>query len=577
MKVLIVTRDPRGSPVKKTVTGEWVRVGRHASSEIYLADPRIALAQGMLVWRDGLVYIEGEMGVSSKSTTRKSVRSMRLKRGEPLEVGPYRIELIDTPAGYDGAVSVELAHPLEVAPGLANRTSQLTLASLGLTKRWAAWTWGVAVLLLFLLLPAGRVLHLPWTPATEAIGTTDHLWNPGKIMLAHEPIENKCEACHEVAFVHVRDRACLECHAKIGQHVPADMHPAALFEGARCATCHREHKGVKTTHRDDDRFCVACHRDIRSKVAAAKSKNVVDFARDHPAFAAKFAQASGLKFTHEKHLDPKGVKSPTKGRVHLECSNCHKPDASGRSFEPISMAKRCQECHTMQFEPAVTAREVPHGKPADAVAVIDDFYANLALQGTPDSFQKAFGVPGQGLLRRVSSPSPEERQDALALATRKAKRVEADLFEVRVCKQCHEVSRTTPPAQATSTPAKPPSTPAGGPQLVGAIDKPGAQFEIAPVKISPRRMPHALFDHKAHAQTKCADCHDVARAKRISDVPMPKIEKCRECHGGSKPVEGKITSNCLMCHAFHHNDMPWDPQFVPKARARVAESGVLAR
>jgi predicted CXXCH cytochrome family protein len=535
MKLLIVTRDAqRGTPVKKAVSSDFVRVGRHASSEIYLPDPRVTLAQGMLVWRDGLVYIEGESGIATatKSTTRKAVRSLRLHYGEPIEIGPYRLESIAPPPGFDGAVSVEFVQELKVAPGLASRTSRLTLASLGLTKRWAAWGLAIAALLVLFVLPASRVFHLPLSGVANTAGVSDRMWNPGEVMLAHQPIEKKCDACHEIAFHRVRDAACLECHSKIGQHVAADLHPVALFEGARCATCHREHKGLKATHRDDDAFCVSCHRDLRAKVRDTEVKNATDFAKDHPAFRAVRAEASGLVFPHDKHLDPKGVKSPAKGTVKLECASCHKPDASRRSFEPVSMAKRCQECHSLQFEPAVTKREVPHGKPEEAVAVIEDFYANLALQGTRDSFQKAFGVPGEGLLRRVGSPSTPQRESALALAKGKARLVATDLFEKRACKQCHDVKG----------------------------------FEIAPVKISPLRMPHARFDHKAHASSKCVDCHDVARAKRISEVALPKIDKCRECHAGAKPVEAKLTSNCLLCHGFHDESHPWDPAFVPRAK-----------
>src|ERR1700704_2069053 len=103
------------------------------------------------------------------------------------------------------------------------------------------------------------------------------------------------------------------------------------------------------------------------------------------------------------------------------------------------MGRHCQECHRLEFEPAVTRREVPHGNPAEAVTVIEEFYANIALNGVRDSFQKAFGVPGEGLLRRAGDPTPGERQDALGLASRKAKRVSGELFEVRVCKTCHEI------------------------------------------------------------------------------------------------------------------------------------------
>ena len=544
MKLLVITRDSqRGGQTKKTVNAEWVRVGRNASCEIHLPDPRIALEQGMIVHRDGLVYLEGETGVVTKSTTRKSVRSVRLNPGQPIEVGPYRFEAVATPAGFDGAVSVELVHPLEIGSDFASRTSRLTLGSLGLTKRWAAWSWAIFVLLVFLALPAAKVLHMPWAMTASKLGFDDRFWDPGPVMLAHQPIERQCDACHQIAFRHVQNGACLECHSKIGAHHAVALAKTGLRStdprlrgDDRCTTCHREHKGVKATHRDDDRFCVECHRDIKAELHDAKTPNVTDFAGDHPDFRVAAVQDPHLKFTHEKHLDPKGVKSPAKGRVKLDCGDCHKPDASKRTFEPISMAKVCQDCHMLQFEPAVTTREVPHGKPEEAVTVIEEFYANLALKGEADSFQKAFGVPGQGLLRRVGDPSPGERQNALALAGRKARKVTADLFEVRVCKTCHDVSRD------------------------------GATWKIAEVDLKEHWMPHARFDHKAHAQTKCTECHDVTHSKQSSDVTMPTIKTCRECHGGAKPTLQKITSNCLLCHGFHDPKHPWDPGFKPRSR-----------
>jgi predicted CXXCH cytochrome family protein len=540
---------------------EWIRVGRNASCEIHLPDPRIALEQGMIVNRDGLVYIEGEAG--SHDITRKTVRSVRMKPGEALDIGPYRLESVAAPEGFDGAVSVELARPLETAADLGSRTARKTLASLGFSKRSVAWAGALAILVLYLVIPAGRVLDLPWhfEGARAAIG--DRLWNPGPVILAHQPIGDQCSACHEVAFRHVKNGACLECHAKIGAHVAPEVKPASLFAGTRCTSCHREHKGVKTTHRDDDRFCVDCHRDIRAIAPQARSMDVADFATAHPAFRLTLprdggssrvreggtepvTQSSHLKFPHAVHLDAKGVKSPAKGRVLLECASCHAPDASRRMFEPISMAKHCQECHRLEIEPAVTAREAPHGKPAEAVAMIEEFYSTLALKGVPDSFQKAFGVPGEGLLRRAGA-SEGERQDALRLATRKARQVATDLFEVRVCKTCHEVTR-----EATAS---------------------APSWKIAPVRTVNRWMPAARFDHRSHAQAKCADCHDVSRSKKASDVSMPKIDDCRECHGGTHPQTGKVTSNCLLCHDFHGSKHAWDPGFKPRAPERVASEG----
>lgn len=570
MKLLIVHRvPPRGgapaAQTKKTVVADWVRVGRNASCEIHLPDPRIQLEQGMIVQRDGLVYIEGEAG--SQDITRKSVRSVRLKPGEPIEVGPYRLEAIAAPAGYDGGVVVELMRPAQIAPDLQSRTAQTTLAAVGLSRRWMAWSLLVALLMLGLVFPAGRVLDLPWKSASQRAAIGDRIWNPGPLMLAHQPIAERCASCHEIAFRHVRDRACLECHRGIGQHVAPALLQAQLFAGERCIACHRDHVGVKATYRDDDGFCVACHRAIRARDPNAGSRNVSDFAKDHPAFrlsvpegdalvrvrqgSAPIAQKTSLAFPHSKHLDPKGVKSPDKGRVKLDCSSCHRPDASRRNFEPISMSRHCQECHTLQFEPAVTTREVPHGKPADAITVIEEFYANLALNGTPDSFQKAFGVPGEGLLRRVGEPDTTQRESALRVASRKAQRVAVDLFEARVCKTCHVIVRNPQPA----------ATP----------------WNVTPVRLENTWMPHAIFDHKAHSSSKCADCHDVAGSKKSSDVAMPTIEGCRKCHGGSRPVEKKVTSNCLLCHGFHVAKHPWDPQWKARGVARVARAQGLVR
>lgn len=548
MKLLIVMRTPRAggraAQTKKTVTSDWVRVGRNASCEIHLPDPRVALEQGMIVNRDGPVYIEGEGG--SQDITRKSVRSVRLKPGEPIDIGPYRLEALPTPEGYDGAVAVELVRPSAIAPDLASRTSKTTLASIGMTKRRAAWLAALVILILFLAIPAGRVLDMPWRDAAQNLAIGDRFWNPGPVLFAHQPIATRCVACHEVAFQHVKDRACLACHSTIGHHVGPEMRPAMMFEGARCASCHKDHKGAKTTHRDDDGFCVDCHRDAVSRTRSLRTTTVSDFAADHPAFHVTLPGKSNLKYPHALHLDAKGVKSPDKGRVKLDCASCHQPDASRRMFEPVSFAKHCQECHRLEIEPAVTAREAPHGKPGEAVAMIDEFYSSLALKGVHDSFQKAFGVPGEGLLRRPSEATAQERQDALRLASRKASQVARELFEVRVCNTCHEVK-------------------------VG-----DGTWSVAPVSTTNRWMPHARFDHKSHTQSKCAACHDVAHSKSAADVAMPKIDVCRKCHGGSRPAEKKVTSNCLLCHGFHDAKHPWDPA-APGAAARVAEGVAHAR
>jgi predicted CXXCH cytochrome family protein len=558
VKLLILQRAPGKPAARKVIEGDWLRVGRNASCEIHLPDPRIALEQGLIVNRDGPVYVEGEGG--SQNITRKAVHAVRMKPGQSVDIGPYRLEAVAAPAGFDGAITIHRLAAAEPEAATAGRTSRRTLESVGLGKRPIAWALFALVLAAFLVLPMGRVLDLPWRQAAAHLPLGDRFWNPGPLTLAHEPIAGDCGACHEVAFNHVKNGACLECHSTIGSHASTDLRQAALPAEARCTSCHREHKGVKPTHRDDAGFCVDCHRDVKAAAATAESSNVSDFARDHPAFRVTIAgariregtaplrQSPGLAFNHAVHLDAKGVKHPAKGRVKLDCGACHHPDASRRAFEPVSMRRDCRECHGLQFEPAVTAREAPHGDPREAAQAIDEFYASLALRGTPDSFQKAFGVPGEGLLRRVAEPAEGERRNALAMAEQKSRRVARDLFEVRVCKTCH------------------------------AVKAAGDGWSIAPVKLQRRWMPHARFDHRTHAQAECVKCHDVRASKSSSDVAMPARETCRECHGGQRPAQGKVTSSCLLCHDFHDREHRWDPRFVPRKPApRVAEVNADAR
>src|SRR5262245_66477728 len=119
--------------------------------------------------RDGVYYSEGDSAaVNTMMTTRKAVRSVRLKPGATVNVGPYRFTGVEPPEGFDGAIAVELVKPLaEAASGIATRAKRLTLASAGLRKRWVAWSLLALVPALFCAIPAGRIFDLPWRSASE--------------------------------------------------------------------------------------------------------------------------------------------------------------------------------------------------------------------------------------------------------------------------------------------------------------------------------------------------------------------------------------------------------------------------
>jgi hypothetical protein len=105
-----------------------------------------------------------------------------------------------------------------------------------------------------------------------------------------------------------------------------------------------------------------------------------------------------------------------------------------------------------------------------------------------------------------------------------------DLFEKRVCVDCHEVSK-----------------------VQGAVGI--AQWKVEPVKLTKSWMPQATFDHASHKTSRCVDCHKGAEiSKRSSDVLMPTLTECRACHSGPKDDHDKLPSDCLMCHKFHLQD-----------------------
>jgi hypothetical protein len=95
------------------------------------------------------------------------------------------------------------------------------------------------------------------------------------------------------------------------------------------------------------------------------------------------------------------------------------------------------------------------------------------------------------------------------------------LLRIKTCKECHEVM---PAAR-------------GIPQ-------------IAKANITTRWLKNAEFDHSAHQMLVCDGCHSqVLKSSRTSDVLIPGIGVCRECH-----VSGKVdaaSSNCVECHVYH--------------------------
>jgi hypothetical protein len=540
MRILVisVTRNRKGQPVRaeRIVEGEMIRLGRGTQCEIHLPDPRVALFHAAIYAQGDSIFIhapEAELAVDGGPE-----REARLTPRVHIALGPYEMTVEPPPPGCDLALAMELVRPLPDDLAEIRAKSRTTLEATVLSKRGPAWMLAIVLGLVFLAAPVINALLPQLRQTTAKLPVTpDQSWNPGPLSAGHQAFGHQCGTCHETPFVHVRDRVCIDCHVKTPGHVQTVALQSKLFGGTRCANCHADHKLFK---------------------ADTSLANATDFAMNHPPFKltlwqgpnrddvarvaqtdkAKLVERSNLKFPHDVHLKT-SVRGP-KGRKTLECRSCHIPDASGKGFEPVAMNTACLECHTLEFEPAVTTRQVPHGSVDNVMLTMQEFYANIALNNIPVDVVD-IGEIQRGLPRLGSGAITEQqRQRALTWAKFKSQQVSEDLFEARVCIVCHEVTKAV---------------------IQGESGKEIA-WGVVPVHVASTWMPKARFDHVKHRTNKCADCHSVEKSRSSADIAIPAIIDCRACHAGNKPAPGKVVSTCIACHGFH---LPNHPPFAAHA------------
>jgi predicted CXXCH cytochrome family protein len=561
MRILVisVTRNRKGQPVRAEhiVEGEMIRLGRGTQCEIHLPDPRVALFHAAIYRQGDSIFIhapEAELSVDGGPE-----REARLTPRVHVALGPYEMTVEPPPPGCDLALAIELVRPLPDDLAAIRAKSRTSLEATVLSKRGPAWILAIILGLVFLAAPAINALLPPLRQATAKLPVTpDQSWNPGELSAGHQAFGHQCGTCHETPFVHVRDHVCIDCHVKTPGHVQTVALQSKLFGATRCANCHADHKGADALVRRDPDLCATCHGDLKRYQADTGLANATDFAVNHPPFKltlwqgpnrddvmrvsqtdkAKLVERSNLKFPHDVHLKT-SVRGP-KGRKTLDCRSCHIPDASGKGFEPVSMNTACLECHTLEFEPAVTTRQVPHGSVDNVMLTMQEFYANIALNNIPvdvvDIGEIRRGLPrlGDGVI------TEQQRQRALSWAKFKAQQVSADLFEARVCIVCHEVTKAV---------------------IQGESGKEIA-WGVVQVHVASTWMPKARFDHVKHRTNKCADCHSVEKSHSSADIAIPAIVDCRVCHAGNEPAPSKVVSTCVACHGFH---LPNHPPFAVRA------------
>lgn len=392
-------------------------------------------------------------------------------------------------------------------------------------------------LYLSIAVPAAVLLWL----AGSAAGGSKAPYSSGPVAASHQVFGNKCERCHATQAgtfrAHVTDNMCVSCH-------DAPAHKSNQTFTPACASCHLEHRGAIRLAAAADRDCEQCHRDLSTTTGRLTvAKTVGAFNDGHPEFAMSLrADASAkagegakdsaaLKFNHEVHMK-RDLRGP-KGATKLECTTCHVPAAAGPlplrsrptdNMARVTYAKDCASCHPLFFDPLIDA-VAPHDTPEKVHAMVTEALGGFIAKN-PSQIGRADPVRGR---IPVNFPEPMRvvRNAADWLEERTAN-VERLLWS-KTCAECHVIVDRTPLPS------------------------------VAPTNVPTGWMPHARFDHAAHRLTSCTSCHAAQTSRLTSDVLMPSIATCRQCHKPSRGAE----SRCFECHEYHDwkNETPAGPGF----------------
>lgn len=330
-------------------------------------------------------------------------------------------------------------------------------------------------------------------------------YTAGSLTPAHAFLGRECAVCHGASAgigKKVSDVQCAACH-------DGPVHQASQTFAPACITCHVEHRGAMQLAGGTDAGCASCHTDLKTKTGKRNvAANVPSFDA-HPEFAVVKSRQdpTGLRFNHQKHV----------GELSQKCGDCHtpadvaqgmaKPDphshVSSRALMSIpTYAATCMPCHALTVDDKISDA-APHDKPE----VVHKFVVEQLTK---------YIASKPGDLGTDGSP-----RTAAAWVEFKAAADEKKLVE-ETCGRCHTFL-----ADASGF----------------------ASAVVTPTRVAARWLNKASFDHAAHQGLTCVSCHPNGTTSKVSsDVLLPGIGVCRQCHTSGSATAG---ANCSTCHVYH--------------------------
>ena len=569
----LITRQAGGGEIVRTrqLDRGDALIGRGTNCDISLPDLAVDVEHAILrIAGQNRVSIDSLTGEPFKSGGKPTLQvELDVSREPVVTFGSY-----DLVFGLDaeGEISITvLRHTEPHPPG----PSVFSLRTSMFGRRRAAWTMGLSILLLCLVLPlaGGAVLsrnHIH----------PDRQWSTGPLSKSHAFLEKDCQSCHQKAFVAVRDSACLSCHqaggdataiARIDARVTREGSPflpllitdhtahdkltrampppptirgkiIGIFQTAtnhpsdRCASCHREHVTMAPDHNVPATAdivrpgkpalvvvsdCAACHSRLKMRLPSTGLIDTPDWNR-HPelrplvnvGFDGPRPRVQRVALATQP-LEANGL--TFSHRIHMSATG-----GVARQGQVLGTARgygaalTCQSCHRPDgggFKPMEMER--------DCGACHSLAFAQVG--GTLQTLRHHDMRNVVGLLRGSLTPTNAPKVDPGVL--RRA------LMPGGLCVDCHTV--------------RPSAGPLGG--------------EIAPVRIADRILPWGDFNHGVSAHNGigknaavCADCHQAAASDRSQDLLIEGIASCKACHGKTEhETTAAAGSRCSECHSYH--------------------------
>ncbi len=564
------------------LSAHTLKIGRGTNQDVILPDARVALNHASIAVAQSALKLSCAKG-KYVSVNQQRQSQCLLQVGDEIEISGHIIQILAGTKDCDFVVQVKLSST-EVEP-LKDRAG-VKFEHLNLHKRRYSWWLFCLTIGLCLLLPVSGLFNPLWMQTLRSQPLPDDSqWLAGELRKAHKFIGDDCNRCHVEVFKPSNDQQCLACHQEGNQHVDPKNSVFLSPEFKHCNDCHKEHNPQGSLANFAEKICTSCHRDLPLLDGQSPQYGAVsDFEHHHPAFKASILQPivkgeqvsewsvkrlaladnnieeqSNLTFSHQQHLDPEGIKSPT-GKVLLDCADCHQGEKGGFSMLPVRMEQHCQHCHQLTFDADDPERVVPHGPADEVITMMREYYAfryiyqRLAKSKDDSAVQAGdrFSVRDArrpGGLRKMAKTNEDVlseqtlesltqltkqtiRSDALVWAESKAMHAAVNIFERQACDICHRVIKVKTADKNNPVP-----------------------WQVQPVALTSQWLPLAHFSHQSHQSMTCNDCHNASLSKLSTDVLIPNIDNCQQCHGGSQS-QNLIPNTCIDCHGYHPQQRP---------------------